>query len=352
MAHLAVIYGTRPEWLKLASVCAALERRGHRVTAIQTGQHTDLLPLDARCDVLLQTARPEGSHDPWWYTALIEAQVREWLIRHSVDAVVVQGDTASAHAGALGAHGLGIRVAHVEAGVRTGDLRDPDPEEGFRHAIDGVATWHFPPTARQRFNLVDEGLAREPGDAPVVGNTIVDALYQYGYDRPRQTRVPRVLVTLHRREARGAGFREIVAGVVAAAREHRAVEFLWPTHPNGWAVAELEADPPPNLIRIPPVSHEAFLALLAASWAVLTDSGGVQEEAAVLGVEAVIARVTTDRPETVDAGFAVVTGYGRSRVAEAVEAALLLPVRRDGFPGYGDGRTGLAIADHLSEALP
>lgn len=354
MRPIAVVLGTRPELIKLAPVIHALSVQ-HPITVVKTGQHTDLLG-DAQfpasvtvCDVAV-----DHDPDPLVYAEGLRVALRAvWIDQRARPwAVVVQGDTTSAYAGAMAAFGLDIPVAHVEAGVRSGDLAHPWPEEEFRVAIDRVARWCFAVSDVHARAIEAEGRgSRADREVVVVGNTVADALFGaadpvWGANTalcPQR----RVLVTLHRREGSFAG---VVAGLVEACRAHPDTEFLWVTHPNGRAVRELAGLPhPANLVCLPPVARHGFVALLRHSQAVVTDSGGVQEEAALLGVPCVVARQTTDRPETVVSGHAVVAGFDPQGVVDGVAWALARgPQPR--FGGYGDGKAAERIAAALVKA--
>lgn len=342
--RLAVVYGTRPEAIKLAPVVSELRRRGGQPTILSTGQHTTLLrgtPAESVLipDVSLGLA---SDNDPLQYARVCEAALRAKWCQDRPDLVMVQGDTASAYAGAIAASG-NIPVAHVEAGIRSGDDSDPWPEEIFRREIDTIASqnggWKFAPTDHAKCNLLDWW------HTETTGNPGIDALY--AEVRPTTAVDPVVLVTLHRRESFGAPLDRLVAGLCEAARRHPRLGFWWPTHPNPQVQAALPNIVPENLHFVAPWDHNGFAWQLCMARAVITDSGGVQEEAAALGVPCVVARDKTDRPESVDVGLARVAGRTAEGILEGLEWALSFSTRPDPSPCFGDGSAAPRIVDHL-----
>lgn len=261
-----------------------------------------------------------------------------------VTRIVVQGDTSSAYAGAVFAAEREIPLHHIEAGVRSFDLNDPAPEEGFRVGITQLATWHYAVSEVHAHHCRVEGAQADK--VLVTGNTIVDMM-------PRLRSYPAVhgLVTLHRRESFGEALTAIVLQVYAACRWMAGMVY-WPLHPNpevARAIAMAGERPPPNLIFLPPQDREQFLALLGRALFVLTDSGGVQEEAALWGVPAIIARKKTDRPETVKSGHAYLMGEnGPAMIPHFIKLAHRQPPlpRYDGYDGP-TGQPAAVIAEHL-----
>lgn len=358
--RLTIVYGTRPESVKLAPVVTALRAAGSIPTLIQTGQHTDLLrgtPAEdvMRPDVSLGlAARP----DPRVYVAVVEAALRaRWAPEHP-DIVVVQGDTASAYAGAFAAQALGIYVAHIEAGIRSGDKTDPWPEEQFRLWIDEIAVRGYCATSENQATIVREmetgPVRRCPCEIddrfPVTGNPGIDALYAHtqplSYPQKMQGRV---LITLHRRESFGEPFTRMVTGLTAVAQRYPSLEFLWPTHPNPNVQEHIPAHQylAPNFLLLPPLATIPFARMLAASRCVITDSGGVQEEAAALGVPCIVARDKTDRPESVSIGLAKVAGRTSEGILQGLDWALGFQARCTPSDCFGDGHAAERIVGHL-----
>lgn len=264
------------------------------------------------------------------------------------DLLVVQGDTSSALGGALAAFTSGVPVAHVEAGLRTHDPLLPWPEEEYRIAIDAAADLLFAPTEIAAVNLRAEQV---PGEIHVTGNTSIDAVLAAEADLPpappRSDARPRILVTCHRRESWGEGLQSIAA----ALRELSiGADVHFVLHPNPHVAAEMRrmlADRP-SISLLAPCSHGALLERMRAADLVLSDSGGIQEEAPALGVPLLVLREKTERPEGITAGNALLVGTSSERIVGEARALLadapaLAAMRRRSFP-YGDGRAGERIA--------
>jgi UDP-N-acetylglucosamine 2-epimerase (non-hydrolysing) len=368
MAGIMVVLGTRPEALKLVPVIEALRRRDARLRICVTGQHRDLLdqvlgPAGIRPDIDLDLMRP--GHDLNRLTASMLSGLSNVLAAEQPDRVIVQGDTSSAMTGALAAHHLKIPVSHVEAGLRSGDTGHPWPEEFNRKAISVIADQHFAPTTRAAEALLSEGV---PADTVhITGNTAVDALFAMRLQIAADPLIcgpvipvlsaaqgrKLILVTCHRRENHGAGLAEVAAGVRAlSARDD--LFFALALHPNpevtgpmSKALAGLD-----HVSLLPPLDYASFVRLLSAAHIVLTDSGGVQEEAPALGKPVLILRETTERPEGIEAGTARLVGAKAQRIV--AEACRLLDnadayarMARAHSP-YGDGRAAERIAAILT----
>lgn len=334
--RIAVVYGTRPEAVKLKPLVDLLAG----CTVIHTGQHQTLAEGILRPTVRMQHPSP---NDPEAYVDSLTIALKPRL--RGADLVLVQGDTASAYAGAFTASQLGIPVAHVEAGIRSGDLRDPWPEEGFRVGIDKLATLAFCATPENARNLQAMGFT---GNIYLTGNTGIDALTQHTkpikHPYPVQ---PRVLVTLHRRESFGEPLRTILTGLLHTCDQFPGIDFLWPVHPNPRVQEAIPASRPRNLHLLPPLDPFSFQNLLSSSRAVLTDSGGVQEEAAALGVPCVIARNHTDRPESVDNFHALLAGTTTDGIRLGLRKALTYQLSHDPSDCFGDGHAAPRIAHVL-----
>jgi UDP-N-acetylglucosamine 2-epimerase (non-hydrolysing) len=334
-ARVLIVMGTRPEAIKLAPVVAALARRGHIAPLLLvTGQHRTLIDsvlahFDLRPDFDLDLMRP--GQDAGDLTARAMLGVGEVLKHAPAEMVIVQGDTGSALGGALaGFHG-NVPVAHIEAGLRTGDLASPFPEEGNRRLIGQIAALHFAPTAQARAALRREGIAARTIE--VTGNTGIDALLTVdarvrGHARaPGLPELPAdrplVLVTTHRRENHGAPLMRICAGIERIAR-HEACEIVVPVHPNPAVARVLRSrlGGVAGVHLIEPLAYGAFVWAMRRAVLVLTDSGGVQEEAPVLGTPVLVLRDTTERPEGVKAGVAMLVGTDPTRIAGAARAVL------------------------------
>ena len=357
---VAVCFGTRPEAIKVAPIVAAMRARAPEVPLriVCTGQHHDLLDgsdaLAALADVENLHAFEQGQPLSRLVARMIDA-FGEALRRAPPRLVVVQGDTASAFAGAAAAFYAGIPVVHVEAGLRTRDPHHPFPEEMHRTAIARMASLHLAPTALARMNLLTEGVA--DAAIAVVGNTGQDAVRQVrgmadaAALPPWANAAPYALVTIHRRESARAA--RAIAHGIARGSLRAGIRCAVVVHPNP-AVSEPLVDAlaaAPCVELLAPQPFATMLALTARARFVLTDSGGLQEEAAGLGVPALVARAKTDRPESLAAGVAALVGHDPDTIADwfvrlALDDALHASMAR-AVPVYGDGFAADRIVDHL-----
>jgi UDP-N-acetylglucosamine 2-epimerase (non-hydrolysing) len=365
--RVLVVFGTRPEAIKLFPVIAALRDDGRFIVRVcVSGQHRGILDqvLDLagiRPDHDLGLMRPGRSLDA--LTGALLSGIGSVIDAERPDRVIVQGDTATAFAGALAGYNRQVPVAHVEAGLRSHDIYHPWPEEVNRKLIAAIADLHFAPTASAAASLRREGIA---GDrVHCVGNTVVDALL---WMRARNRSVPPVgpvaaltrrftgrrivAVTSHRRENLGIGLAEIAAALRRiAAREDVAIVF--PLHPNPAvrAVFEPAIGGLANVALTEPLAYPQFVALLDACTLVLTDSGGVQEEAPAFGKPVLVMRETTERPEGIAAGTAKLVGVDADRIARKTFRLLDDPeayaaMARAHQP-FGDGHAARRIVEVL-----
>jgi UDP-N-acetylglucosamine 2-epimerase (non-hydrolysing) len=362
--EIAAIIGTRPEAIKLAPVILAARQRPARfsVRVIRTGQHREMVDqlmdeFEIAVDVDLKIMQPNQD-----LAHVMTESVRglaSALAAKPADWVLVQGDTTSTFAGALAAFYNGIRVGHVEAGLRTGNRRSPFPEEVHRSLTARVADLHFAPTPQARTNLLREGIADEA--IVVTGNTVVDALVQT-LARTRRRAAgeavagarPYVLVTAHRRENHGPALHDICDGVIALLDAHPGLEARIPMHPSpavrGVFCARFGEHPRVRLTE--PLGYTDFVAALDGAALVLTDSGGIQEECAALGKPVLVLRADTERPEAVDDGVAVLVGTGAERIV-AVASELLsnrhsYATMAHASDAFGTGAASLRILDALA----
>lgn len=347
-SDLLIVIGTRPDAIKLAPLIAELRRRGRDVRVLSTGQHRELLePLvgllgldvDAQLDVMR-----DNQSLPDLHRAIVDGVSRH-LDVNPASRVIVQGDTTTAFAAALAAFYARTPVAHVEAGLRTRKLDGPWPEELHRQAIARIADLHFAPTDRAARNLRDESVS---GEIHVVGNTIVDALNSIGDTAPASglpVDPPYVVVTCHRREQGADGFVGFVSALRQVARAHTDLQFLYPVHPNPVVRGAVEAGlaSVDNVVAVPAMPYDLFVTALRGARAVLTDSGGVQEEATALGIPVLVMRETSDRPEAIEAGSAVLVGIDHDEISAAL--ADLPSVEPSHL--YGDGEAARRIAELL-----
>lgn len=347
MNEIAWVFGTRPELVKIAPVVRALKVRGVAQRLIATGQHKDLLDPTLMAELgEVESLGLASDGSVVRFLADARDRLRGVFDGRTPAIVAVQGDTMSAFAGASIARSLGVPIAHVEAGVRSGNRENPWPEEMIRREIDAWARWRYAATTWNTENLRREGFAVDA----VTGNTSVDNLIASGV-QPRREDGAVCLVTLHRRELRQRDDVRAVLQATLDAMRGTAATWVWPVHPGMHEVlADLNV--PPNVHLRPPFSYRTLLDVLAGARGVLTDSGGLVEEAATLGVPTVVLRDANDRPEAVDAGIAIRVGVTPNAIAHAVEALALGQVA-DRRPSvvYGDGRAGERIAEHLAQIL-
>ena len=368
-----VVFGTRPEAIKLFPVVRALAAtEGLRVRTCVTAQHRGLLDqvlavADLHPDRDLDLMEPGQSLDR--LTARLLTGLGEAIDAESPDMVVVQGDTATAMTGALAAYYRRVPVAHVEAGLRSGDIYHPWPEEVNRRIVAPIAQLHFAPTQTAAEALLREAI--DPATVHVTGNTVIDALHWTRdriaadatlaasvapvLERLRGKRI--VLVTTHRRENFGDGMASI-ARAIARIAERDDVGILFPVHPNPNVVRVMDAilGERPNVARIAPLDYPGFVAALAACDLVLTDSGGVQEEAPALGKPVLVMRETTERPEGVTAGTARLIGSDEDRIVSDVftlldDSEAHAAMARAHNP-FGDGHAAARIAELIADGSP
>lgn len=356
MKKIAVIFGTRPEAIKLCPVVLALQKDpAFDCKVCVTGQHKEMLyqVLDVfgvKPDIDLQLMRPNQTLGGLTSRAI--AAIDEYLAAEKPDIVMVQGDTTTVLAGALAAFYHHIPVAHVEAGLRTGNMLSPWPEEANRVLTTRLAKWHFCPTENNKKNLLDERV--DPDDIYVTGNTVIDALM---IAREKVTKTNdgkrRVLITGHRRENFGDGFEHICTAIKKLAEEFKDVEFIYPVHlnPNVQEPVKRILKGLDNVKLIEPQSYLPFVGLMNDAYLILTDSGGVQEEAPSLGKPVLVMRDTTERPEAVTAGTVKLVGtnaediYREAKKLLSDEAAYKQMAAATN--PYGDGKAVERIVEIL-----
>jgi UDP-N-acetylglucosamine 2-epimerase (non-hydrolysing) len=369
MRSIMLLFGTRPEIVKLAPVVHGLEQHGRCTTLnVCSSQHVDLArrfarQLGVRVDFDLAVAT--SGQTPTDVLARVVSRLDALLAQCSPDLVVVQGDTTTALAGALAAFHRGIDVAHVEAGLRTPDPRSPFPEEMNRRLITRLACFHLAATARNAAALATEGI---PADCiEVTGNPVVDALSYVRRCVPPSESLVRLLaredgrrlivLTSHRRE----NFGEVMRGHFRVLRkfvERRAdVVLVFPVHPNPnvRCAAQAELEGAERVRCIAPLDYSDFVHLMSSAWLVVSDSGGVQEEAPSLRKPLIVLRESTERPEAVECGIARLAGRGTERLEQLLDAADADDAWRsavlDGHNPFGDGRSGERIARALERLV-
>jgi UDP-N-acetylglucosamine 2-epimerase (non-hydrolysing) len=368
-SRVAVIFGTRPEAIKLAPVALALQRDPRFDARVcVTAQHREMLDQvleafrlvpDTDLDLMVPRQTLAG------LTAKAVVALDAYLARSKPDLVLVQGDTTTTFCATLTAFYHHIPVGHVEAGLRTGDLQAPWPEEANRVLTTRLTTLHFAPTETNRANLLREGVA--PENIFVTGNTVIDALFlAVELVRAAPPEVaglppelltardrPLVLITGHRRESFGAGFEAICRALVTLANRFPAAEFVYPVHLNpnvrSPVNAILAAAHARNVHLIEPLGYLPFVALMERATLILTDSGGVQEEAPSLGKPVLVMREKTERPEAVLAGTVKLVGADEAAIvaqtSRLLEDRAAYEVMARAHNPYGDGQaTGRILA--------
>lgn len=366
------VLGTRPEAIKMAPVIKRLEATpGVSSSVCATAQHRQMLDqvlalFEIVPDYDLDLMRP--GQDLYDLTARVLTSMKPVLEAAKPDILLVQGDTTTCMASALAAFYGGVPIGHVEAGLRTGDLTAPFPEEGNRVLVSRLAALHFAPTAASRDNLLAEGIA--PETVSVTGNTVIDALLSIR-DKAAKTGgagaldcdrcgdwmagTRRVLITGHRRESFGGGFESLCSAIRDLAERHPEWRFVYPVHlnpnvrePVGRILGGLT-----NVALIEPLEYLPFVWLMDSADVILTDSGGIQEEGPSLGKPVLVMRTVTERPEAVEAGTVMLVGTDKAKIVDGVEGVLLdealyARMARAHNP-YGDGQAAGRIAQILKD---
>jgi UDP-N-acetylglucosamine 2-epimerase (non-hydrolysing) len=375
MKKVMLVFGTRPEAIKMGPLVHRLqaEQENFDVKVCVTAQHRQMLDqalkiFDIEPHIDLDIMRP--GQDLFDVTAAVLLGLRDVFVKEKPDVVLVHGDTTSTLAASVAGFYAGVPVGHVEAGLRTKDMYAPFPEEFNRQVASRVARWHFAPTELSRTNLLNEGVA---GDSIVVtGNTVIDALrwalarIESESERSRRITVNLdnvlpfawrrerfVLITGHRRENFGEGFLQICEALRALSARFPSVHFVYPVHLNPKVqqpVRSLLSDLS-NVHLIDPLEYEPFIYLLKHCYLVLTDSGGIQEEAPSLGKPVLVMRDVTERPEAVQAGTVQLVGASGTRILESLSHLLQdenrYRIMACAHNPYGDGTACERIVDFL-----
>jgi len=355
------VLGTRPEAIKMAPVIRAVASRPDSFTSLVcvTGQHRDMLDpimraFNLSADVDLDIMRP--GQVPSEVASRVLGAMPAVFRDTRPDVVLVQGDTTTTMATSMAAFLHGIPIGHIEAGLRTDDIAQPFPEEMNRRVTSLVTALHFPPTKRAQDALLREGV---PADRILItGNTVIDALLQsrradYKFTIPALATLDAarrvVLVTLHRRESFGAPMRSVCTALRRVAERHPEITFVLPMHrnPSVRDVVLPALGGSKNFVLIEPLDYLDFIHLMARSFLIVTDSGGVQEEAPALDVPVLVTRDVTERPEGVEVGAARLVGTDESRIVRTLEELLTDTQsyrKMAAAPNpYGDGRASERI---------
>ena len=379
MKKILLVFGTRPEAIKMAPLVKKLQEMPEAFQTIVcvTGQHREMLDQVLRLFEItpeydLNIMKP--NQDLYDITSRILLGMRDVLKEVQPDIVLVHGDTTTSMAAALAAFYQQIPVGHVEAGLRTGNIYSPWPEEMNRLITGRITTHHFSPTPLARENLLREHVAEE--QIIVTGNTVIDSLQmvvsklsedaalagevanrisEMGYDVTRLNGAKRmVLITGHRRENFGEGFLNICHAIKHLAEQYPEVDFVYPMHLNPNVrkpVLEILGEGAENVFLIEPLDYLPFVYMMQHSTLILTDSGGVQEEAPGLGKPVLVMRDTTERPEAVEAGTVLLVGTNRDKIEQGVSQLLddadMYRRMSEAVNPYGDGLACERIAEAL-----
>lgn len=356
MMRFLCVVGTRPEAIKLAPVILELKEHA-QVTTLCSGQHSKLAqePLawfGIKPDESITIGTKSRTLSK--LTAAMLPPMERAFVRHKPDVVIAQGDTTTVLVAALTAFYLGIPFAHVEAGLRTGNLRAPFPEEFNRIAADRLARWHFCPTRRALANLRAEGI--DPARLYLTGNTGIDALrlalprVKAAADRGDGSGVRRILLTAHRRENQGSRMEAICQSVLALVDEFKDIEFAIPVHPSPAVRTTFQRlrMARERVRLLPPLNYPRLIAEMVRAHLIITDSGGIQEEAPFLKKPVLVLRDVTERPEAVEVGVARLVGAETAAIVSAVrqlltDEAAYAKMAAGGSP-YGDGYAAQRIA--------
>ena len=368
---VAIFMGTRPEAIKMAPVVKAIEATpGLEPIIVSTGQHKEMLQqvvdlFEIKVDHDLEVMQPNQTLPS--LTARLITRIDDLLEKVEPDFALVQGDTTTVFTAALCCFYRGIPVGHVEAGLRTGNMRSPFPEEANRKLACALVDLHFPPTENSKANLIKELV--DPNTLTVTGNTVIDALHlEIKRQESEQakaplkkklekiigedfTQKPYVLVTGHRRENFGGGFDEICEALAILAQTNPEFLFIYPVHLNPKVQKPVydRLDKFKNIKLIPPQPYSEFVMLINNSRIVLTDSGGVQEEAPSLGKPVLVMRDTTERPEGVEAGTVKLVGADSDEIVSSVNQLIQDESAYQGMAQaknpYGDGKAAIRIAE-------
>lgn len=380
MKTILLIFGTRPEAIKMAPLVKEFQRYSddYKTVVCVTGQHREMLDqvlqiFEIKPDYDLNIMKQ--GQDLYDVTARVLVGLRDVLKAVSPDVVLVHGDTTTSMAAALAAFYQQIPVGHVEAGLRTHNIYSPWPEEINRQLTGRIATYHFAPTPLSRQNLLNEGV--EPAHIHVTGNTVIDALYWVvdriksdralsqtlseellhgGYDVNRLSQGKKlVLITGHRRENFGDGFIRICKAIKTLVEQYPEVDFVYPMHLNPNVRKPIheafDGRSYDNMYFIEPLEYLSFVYLMEKSTIVLTDSGGIQEEAPGLGKPVLVMRDTTERPEALEAGTVKLVGTDYDKivgeVSRLIDDPLYYKTMSEAVNPYGDGKACERIVELL-----
>ncbi len=357
---IVCVIGTRPEAIKMAPVILALKKEPWAdVTVLVTAQHRDLLDqvldfFNIKPDIDLDIMQPNQSLTT--LTARLLIGVGDILQAEKPDVVLVQGDTTTVMSIALACFYQKIAVGHVEAGLRTWDIQNPFPEEANRVITGKLCQWHFAPTSGAKQNLLRDGVCED--QVIVTGNTVIDSLMlaaEFDVDIGVVLEAAKrlVLITSHRRENFGKPFLNICRAIKTLAEQNTDVEFLYPVHPNPniKEVAHEVLATQSNVILCAPLNYASFVSAMKRAYLIISDSGGVQEEAPALGTPVLVLRDETERPEAVEEGVVRLVGSNYEQIVKETQHLLdsktAYAQMARGVSPYGDGKASERIVKVL-----
>jgi UDP-N-acetylglucosamine 2-epimerase (non-hydrolysing) len=374
MKKVLLVFGTRPEAIKMAPLVKVFEKEKNIVSKVcVTAQHREMLDqvlelFDITPDYDLNLMKP--GQDLYDITSNVLLGMKSVLAEFQPDVVLVHGDTTTTSSASLAAFYQQIKVGHVEAGLRTGDIYSPWPEEANRQITGVLANYHFAPTATSKSNLLKEN--KDEKNIIVTGNTVIDALFlaleKIKNDKALESKIKEqiedlnyeikddkkvILVTGHRRENHGQGFINICEALKTIAINNPEIDIVYPVHLNPNVqkpVKEILSDTP-NVYLIDPLQYEQFIYMMNRSHFIITDSGGVQEEAPSLGKPVLVMRDTTERPEAVDAGTVKLVGTNKEAIIQEAQKLLDDKVSYEKMSKahnpYGDGKACERIVEFI-----
>jgi UDP-N-acetylglucosamine 2-epimerase (non-hydrolysing) len=365
---IAVVFGTRPEAIKMAPIVKELERRKIQHVTIVTAQHREM--LDQKLEIFgivphYDLDIMQDNQDLFYVTTSVLNEIKPILLKENPDVMLVQGDTTTTFAASLAAYYVQIPVGHVEAGLRTWNKFNPYPEELNRQLTSRLTDYHFAPTEWAKNNLLKEGIQEE--SIYVTGNTVIDALLMivdknYVFKEKPLNEIDFanrkvVLLTSHRRENFGEPMKQIFSACRELVERNPDVELIYPVHPNPnvrKAAHEIFAGVT-RVHLIEPLQYRPFVQLMNKCYMILTDSGGIQEEAPSLGKPVLVLRNTTERPEAIEAGTAKLVGTDRQNIIETTQKLLSDKTEYQSMSTkanpYGDGKAAQRIVDIIVKHL-
>ncbi len=367
---ILVVFGTRPEFIKLAPVILELQKQKVPHKTVNTGQHREMLmPLldwfEIVPDFNLDIMKPNQTLNGIIHSSI--AVLDQIIDDIQPKIVITQGDTTTAFVASLAAFNRKVMVAHVEAGLRTNNLYNPFPEEANRRLIGQIANFHFTPTALNTQNLVQSGIMEN--QITETGNTVIDALLFTIEKNKNESHLPEsiknrisqfekiITVTGHRRENIGEAFTNIFAAIKEAAIQNPKTLFIYPVHlnPKVKDLANNILDKIENVMLTEPLDYPVFVELMSKSYLIISDSGGIQEEAPSLNVPVLVTRTTTERMEAVAANAVLLVGTDKKEILEKINLLLhnadVYQMMKEAQNPYGDGLASVKIVEILKSAL-